>query len=232
MNPNKNSSHQLLRSQVYEYLRQHLLNGNFKPGMFISISQLVRNLGMSRTPLREALLQLQTEGFVTLFPQRGIKINELTYQEVENIYEIIGALDSRVLISVFDRITSREISRMRKTNEAMLSAGKEKQFYKYWELNTIFHRIYLDLSKNTQVLHYLGILRQRLFGFGEIEWGNKLIILNYKEHLKIIELIERGIPKKAADYIRDVHVHLPYELVKDMFSSQEATGAPPFRVNS
>lgn len=230
MNLPNRSSHQLLRSQVYDYLRQHLRNGNFKPGMFISISQLVRNLGMSRTPLREALLQLQTEGFVTLFPQRGININELTYQEVENIYEIIGALDSRVLISVFDRITSKEISRMRKTNKAMLSVGTEKQFYKYWELNARFHRVYLNLSKNTQILNYLGILRQRLFGFGEIKWGNKLITLNYKEHLKIIELIEQGNPKKAADYIRDVHVRLPYELVKDMFASQEATGSPSFGV--
>ena len=83
---NKNISNsfgpQLLRSQVYEYLRNELKGGNLKPGMFVSINQIMKNLGLSRTPLRDALLQLQTEDFVTFLPQRGIRINELSQQDM------------------------------------------------------------------------------------------------------------------------------------------------------
>ena len=67
---NSNSSgHQLLRAQVYEYLRNELKAENLKPGMFVSMNLIMKNLGIGRTPLRDALLQLQTEGFVTFLPQ-------------------------------------------------------------------------------------------------------------------------------------------------------------------
>ena len=215
MNSSISSSTQLLRSQVYEYLRKQLKNGELRPGMFVSINKMVENLGLSRTPLRDALLQLQVEGFVTFLPQRGIKINELNPQVIEDIYEVIGALDSRVLISVFEKLGPREVESMRKVNERMLSAAQEKDFSKYWELNSKFHGVYLNLSRNDLILYHLNILRQRLFGFGEINWGNRLINLNYKEHLRIIDLIQKGNAIKAANYIRDVHVHLPFHLSKE-----------------
>jgi len=66
--------------------------------MSVSMNELMSNLGISRTPLRDALLQLHNEGFVTFLPQRGIRINELSPQDIEDLYEILGALDSRVLL--------------------------------------------------------------------------------------------------------------------------------------
>ena len=110
----------LLRTQVYEYLRNELKAENLKPGMFISMNQIMKNLGISRTPLRDALLQLQTEGFVTFLPQRGIRINELSQQDIEDLYEMLGALDSRVLIAVFNRIGPSEIDKMKILNQEML----------------------------------------------------------------------------------------------------------------
>ena len=60
----------LLRTQVYEYLRLELKEENLKPGMSVSMNEIMTHLGISRTPLRDALLQLQNEGFVTFLPQR------------------------------------------------------------------------------------------------------------------------------------------------------------------
>ena len=105
------AGHQLLRSQVYEYLRNELKAENLKPGMFVSMNLIMKNLGISRTPLRDALLQLQNEGFVTFLPQRGIRINELSQQDIADMYEMLGALDSRALLSVFGRLGSSEIMR-------------------------------------------------------------------------------------------------------------------------
>ena len=127
-----NDHHQLLRTQVYEYLREALRTGDIRPGMFISINQLVKELGMSRTPLRDALLQLQTEGFVTFLPQRGIRINEITDQDLVDIYEMLGALDSRALLSVGDRLGTKEVSRMKKINERMLRVIDNKGFNRYF----------------------------------------------------------------------------------------------------
>ena len=84
------SNFHLLRTQVYEHLREKLKNQNIKPGSFVTINQLSSQLGINRTPLRDALLQLQVEGFVTFLPQRGIQINELSRKDLEDIYEILG----------------------------------------------------------------------------------------------------------------------------------------------
>ncbi len=206
MATSKLNHHQLLRTQVYEYLREALRNGKIKPGMFISINQVVKELGMSRTPLRDALLQLQTEGFVTFLPQRGIRINTLTDDDLVNIYEMLGALDSRALLSVSDKIGSREVTKMKKINEQMLKVIQKRKFNRYFELNRDFHNVYLDLSKNKPLLNQVSILRQRLFEFGaKVDWLDKVPQLLYTEHLTMIELIETGRCREAADFMRDVH---------------------------
>ena len=204
------AGHQLLRAQVYEYLRNELKAENLKPGMFVSMNLIMKNLGMSRTPLRDALLQLQTEGFVTFLPQRGIRINELSQRDIEDMYEMLGALDSRVLLSVFDQLGPIEIEKMKKLNQEMLENISETSFNRYWDLNTEFHNVYLSLSSNMPVLNQINIIRQRLFEFGKKDWHRKMREMNYSEHLTLIELIEKGNAVEAADYMRDVHCVINY----------------------
>ncbi|UCE53002.1 MAG: GntR family transcriptional regulator [Desulfobacterales bacterium] len=204
------STHQLLRTQVYEYLRNELKAENLKPGMFISMNQLMKSLGISRTPLRDALLQLQTEGFVTFLPQRGIQINKLSQKDIEDMYAMLGALDSRILLSVFHKIGPREIEQMKQLNQEMYTNISEDRFYNYWDLNTAFHHAYLDLSSNAPILKQLNIIRQRLFEFGKKDWSRKMREMNYTEHLTMIELIEKGDAVGAADFMRDVHCVINY----------------------
>ena len=210
MNISNYSGHQLLRTQVYEYLRKELKEERLNPGMFVSINQIIKKMGISRTPLRDALLQLQTEGFVTFLPQRGIRINELTQQDIEDMYEMLGALDSRILLSVFNKLGSGEIEQMKQINQDMHTNMSEDRFYQYWDLNTAFHHVYLDLSSNVPILNQLNIIRQRLFEFGKKDWSMKMREMNHNEHLEMIELIEKGEAVKAADFMRDVHCIINY----------------------
>jgi len=204
------SNHQLLRTQVYEYLRNELKEENLKPGMFFSINQIVEKSGISRTPLRDALLQLQSEGFVTFLPQRGIRITELAQQDIEDMYEMLGALDSRALISVFDRIGPQKIEEMKQINEEMYENISGAKFYRYFDLNTAFHNVYIDLSSNMPLINQVNTLRQRLFEFGKKDWSRKMREMNYTEHLTIIEFIVKGEAIQAADFIRDVHCVINY----------------------
>jgi DNA-binding GntR family transcriptional regulator len=201
---------QLLRMQVYEYLRSELKRENLKPGMFVSMSQMMRRLGISRTPLRDALLQLQTEGFVTFLPQRGVRINELSQQDIEDLYEILGALDSRALLSVFEKLTASHVRRMVRLNLRMVENINETNFNHYWDLNTEFHHVYLDLSTNMPLVNHLKIVRQRLFEFGKKDWSRKVRQMNYEEHLQLIEMAEKRDPVGAADFLRDVHCVINY----------------------
>lgn len=201
------SNFQLLRTQVYEHLRQELRKQNLKPGMFVTINQLSQQLGINRTPLRDALLQLQVEGFVTFLPQRGIQINELSPKDLEDIYEVLAALDSKALLSVFDQITPDHVQKMKKINDDMYKTVENGDSHRYFELNTAFHNVYLNLSSNKMLLSQVNIIRQRLFDFGvKGDWIKKVRKLNFTEHIELIRLIEKGDAKAVADYIRDVHI--------------------------
>ena len=81
-----------LKEQVYEYLREQMRTGDILPGSVIDMEETSKKLGVSKTPLRDALLQLEMEGFVSIIPRRKVVVNVLSIQDIKNYYEIIGAL--------------------------------------------------------------------------------------------------------------------------------------------
>jgi DNA-binding GntR family transcriptional regulator len=192
----------LLRDQIYEYLREEINIKNLEPGSHIDIKKIAEQLSVSRTPLRDALLQLQAEGFVTIMPQRGVMINELSLENVKNIYEICGGLESRVVISVFLRIGQAEIEQMRRVNSEM---GEADSIIQYYDLNLKFHNIFLNLSENTELLKQVRILKQRLYDFYKVNYGEVYKKNNYYEHKEFVEIIESGDQIASANYLRDVH---------------------------
>ena len=198
----------LIRTQLYDYLRQQMTNGKMQPGSILEAKKLMRELAVSQTPLREAFLQLQADGFVTIMPQRGVKINALNWEDIKEIYEIIGGLESRVIISVFDRIGDAEIEKMKQINEEMLNVDPRKDLHQYYDKNIEFHNVYLNLCNNQRIVNLIKKHRQILFDFAKRDYGRKWEKDNYIEHLEIIKLIEKGDAKKTAEYIRDMHLTL------------------------
>ena len=201
----------LVRDQLYEYLREQIGIGKMVPGNIINSKQLMKDLNVSQTPLREAFLKLQADGFVTVLPQRGVMINVLTWKDIKEIYEIIGGLESRVIISVFNKIGPDEINKMKKINEGMFSSGSMKNFSKYYDLNIAFHNIYLELSDNVRIVELINKHRSILFHFAKRDYGRKWEKENYDEHLELIKLFGQGNANKVADFIRDVHLTLKPE---------------------
>jgi DNA-binding GntR family transcriptional regulator len=199
----------LLRTQVYEYLRDQMGLGELRPGDYIKVNELIEKLGVSRTPLREALLLLQADGFVTILPQRGIIINDLKVQEVKYIYEILGGLESRLIISVFDKIGKKVLDEMKRINEEMLLALSDEKF-DYYERNLSFHDVFISLSDNLQLVGLIKTFKQRLYDFPKKDFGVKWKKTNHKEHLQFIGLLKKNLTKEAAEYLRDVHWRFKY----------------------
>ncbi len=82
-----------LREQVYEYLKIQLNEGKLEHGAFLNLNAISAEMGISKTPLRDALFQLEAEGFVTIYPRRGVKVNVLSLEKIRNIYQILGGLE-------------------------------------------------------------------------------------------------------------------------------------------
>lgn len=195
----------LLRVQVYDYLQDQMRIGDLEPGASISVNTMIKELGVSRTPLREALLLLQEQGFVSILPQRGVKINLLTMDDVKDIYEILGGIESRVLLSVFHRMGEEEILKMRQLNRQIESALAEGDIVKHNQANIEFHDVFLNLSENQRLLRYVKTLKMQLYDFPRRDYGKQWNKKNLNQHNQFIDLIQEGKGRDAADYMRDTH---------------------------
>jgi len=199
------SGNHLLRVQVYNYLEQQMRLGNLEPGSSISVNTIIKELGVSRTPLREALLLLQEQGFVTIQPQRGVKINALTMDEVKDIYEILGGIESRIILSVFDNLRENEIGQMKALNDEIELALANGDIVSHNRANINFHGVFLGLSENQRMLRYVKNLKMQLYDFPRRDFGKKWNANNVHQHRKFVQLIEEGLALAAADYLRDIH---------------------------
>ena len=195
-----------LKEQVYEYLREQMRRGEILPGSVIDMEETSRKLGVSRTPLRDALLQLEMENFVTILPRRKVVVNVLTEEDIRNSYEIIGSLESMALLKAFDRIRESGVEEMRNLNEEMKEAIDANDFDLYYRKNLAFHNTFLRQCGNDSLVRIVNNLKKRLYDFPRLkgfvkEWEESSI----GEHRRLVELIERGEREEAANHIRDVH---------------------------
>lgn len=194
-----------LREQIYEYLRAEMHHGRLLPGSFINLNEISEKLGISKTPLRDALIQLECEGFVTILPRRGVLVNKLSIQDIKNILEIAGALESAVILSVFDKFGPSQLSEMKHLNNEMVSAIHRDDFDSYYMLNILFHNVFLDLSENTSLKQILMPLKQRLYDFPRRTYIKEWELINCQEHTQFIEHIEKGERNRAASLMQHGH---------------------------
>ena len=194
-----------LREQVYDYLRDEINSRKILPGEFINLNQLSEQLGISKTPLRDAIIQLEIEGFVTILPRRGVTVKKLSLDEIKDAYEIVGALEGSVILSVFDKINSSHITQMEKLNSAQLDALKREDYDSYYKSNLAFHGVFLNLSENKTLLQMITPFKQRLYDFPRRGYLKEWELNNCNEHGQFIELIKQKDRKGAASMIRDVH---------------------------
>jgi DNA-binding GntR family transcriptional regulator len=195
-----------LKEQVYDYLRTQMRRGEILPGSTIDMEETSKQLGVSKTPLRDALLQLEMEGFVTIYPRRGIAVNILSIQDIKNYYDIIGALEGAALLLAFGKLGETEIKAMKKQVEGMKAAIDADNFDSYYEKNLKFHDVYLSLCGNENLVRIVRTLKKRLYDFprqkGYVkEWETASI----SEHEELLNLVNQGRAAEAAAYIRDVH---------------------------
>ncbi len=195
-----------LKEQVYDYLREQLRTGKTLPGTIINLAETSQKLGVSRTPLRDALLQLEMEGFVTVRARRSVTVNALSLQDIEDYYEVIGALESTALWHAFSKIGEAEMERMEDLIAGMKKAIQADDFDLYYEKNIALHDVYLSLCGNEHLVRIATTMKKRLYDFprqrGFVkEWEQASIA----EHTELLSLIRQGKASEAAAYIRDVH---------------------------
>lgn len=197
---------QPLREILYDVLRKRIADGYLKAGEFIDINELSEALTVSKTPIRDALLALSSEGFIDVLPRRGFVVHRLTLHDIQNLYQLIGALESAAFEESIPRIDSAYRTILHELNAAMRHAVSANDLQRYYELNCAFHNHYIHRSNNTELIRHADIYRQRLYDFPFrrkllTEWEARSV----EEHETFLSYIDAGEYDAASRFIRAVH---------------------------
>lgn len=195
-----------LREQVYDILREDLNSGALRAGSTVNLDAIAERLGISRTPLREALLRLELEGFVTIKPRSGVMVRMLTEKDIRNLYQMIGALESSILLTEKTALEPLRIAVMRALNSDMKQAIAAGDFDRYYTANLALHNSYINLSGNQELVRLVTVMKQRLYDFSRKrelmrDWEEA----STGEHELIVEALQSGDVVEAARLVRDVH---------------------------
>lgn len=185
--------HQPLHEQAIDQLREMIVQGILTPGERISEKQLCETLGVSRTPLREALKVLANEGLVTLLARRGSIVSPLSTERLEERFEVVRIIETFAIdqIGVSDR---RVLARsLQSICDSMISAADKKDIHEYYRLNELFHREIVASCGNCTLTDIHDSLtahlkRARILGLFSHPIDQKFI----DGHIRIVRLIRRG----------------------------------------
>jgi DNA-binding GntR family transcriptional regulator len=200
-----------LSEQVYSYLRRQMNQGSILPGSTINIGEIAKQLGISKTPLRDALIHMEIEGFVEIIPRRGVRVNELNIHDVKNAYDAIGLVEAFIVTTCIDKIDSTHIQKLEELNETMISDIKSNDFSRLFKTNLQFHNVYLDISDNEPLKKFILPIKHRLYDFPRQNYISEWELENCEEHRKFLNELKQGNGEDAAKILKDIHWSFEYQ---------------------
>ncbi|CAN5326840.1 GntR family transcriptional regulator [soil metagenome] len=144
-------SRRSLHGELVDLLHGMLIRGELRPGEKISEQALCVRFGVSRTPLREALKVLASEGAIILAPNRGARVAQITPEEVDQLFPILGALESLAGELACARITDQQIADIRRLHEVMLRHYERGEAPEYLKINRAIHEAIFAAAGNTEL---------------------------------------------------------------------------------
>ncbi len=195
-----------LRDVVFNTLRQAILTGDLKPGERLMEIHLADKLGVSRTPIREAIRKLELEGLVVMIPRRGAEVAEITKKGMNDVLEVRRALDKLCVELACDRITKEELENLKRACVGFEVAVKTKDTKKIAQADVALHDIIVKATGNERLISLINNLSEQMYRY-RFEY-----IKDFTQHEKLVEehrTIYEAIVKKdkeAAAKAAGVHI--------------------------
>lgn len=227
LTPIRLDSYQPLREVVCETLRDAVRRGVLKPGERLMEIQLAEELGVSRTPVREAIRKLELEGYVIMLPRRGTYVADLSIRDVNEVFEIRASLESLASGLAAERITEEELEKLRRLLVQIGSYIEQGDMDKIVESDVEFHDLLYQASRNARLVGIISNLREQLTRFRTASMSVPgRLKATLEEHRAIVEAIARGDGESACR-AAELHVERSEQtLLASMEAMKEEAGGP------
>lgn len=196
-------SYKPLRDVVVESIRQAIISGQFPPGMRLMELQLAEEMGVSRTPVREAIRKMELEGLVVMIPRRGAYVADISIKDINEVYEVRTALDVLSAGLAAERIDKSEIQEMRELLAEEAALVEARDYPKIIDNDTAFHDVIYRASGNTRCMNIISNLREQITAIRgrSMPYPGRVEIM-LKEHRAIFDAIAAGKVEKAQEAVQ------------------------------
>ncbi len=210
-----------LRDVVFNTLREAILRGDLVPGERLMELQLAAKLGVSRTPIREAIRMLEQEGLAITIPRKGAIVAGMTEKDMQDVLEIREALEELSVQVACDKITEEEVARLRENMENFEDSLKSGDLKRMAEADVEFHDVIYQATDNLKLINMLNNLREQMYRY-RVEYLKNPS--NHEQLLREHEAIYRGIMEKDKDAVTEMirkHISNQVDVVKNIIREQE-----------
>jgi DNA-binding GntR family transcriptional regulator len=193
-----------LHDEILTRLRDHIVEGNLPDGSRVPERQLCEMLGISRTPLREALKVLAAEGLVELLPNRGARVRQLSEQDIAELFDVMGGLEGLAGRLACENIGDDEIAEIERLHYEMYGFYLHRDMHGYFRVNQMIHQKIVEASRNTALMtayaNFAGRIRRvrysANFARKRERWGEAM-----REHETILDALRRRAGSELSDIL-------------------------------
>ncbi|WP_170066361.1 GntR family transcriptional regulator [Neomoorella humiferrea] len=213
--------------KVYEQIKEAIINNTIKPGTMIQERILAEKLGVSRTPVREALRRLNSEGLIELIPGKGATVTKITIEDIREIMQVREPLECLAVKLAAERIQPQDIKYLEEMianwdKEINCTDPAQINFQSLSTKDIAFHEYIVEIAGNKRLASILNMLRDQIRRITFLTQDNKnRIETSFPQHLKILEALKQRDPAAAEENMRQ-HMQSIKEYYYDWFGFKEA----------
>ena len=207
-------SSRTLSQRVYEVMRDRILANELTPLAYVREEELATAMQVSRTPIREALNRLASEGFLERMPHRGFRVARRSIEELSHVFTVLQALELVACELAFPNITPADLTRLEEANAGFAAAIAANDVSTAVDLNDRFHHLFAEQSGNPVLSRLLDDLRQQVHRLEVLDFSAVLLESDdenqttisrdtwVKQHAEIIEALRAGDQRRALEIMR------------------------------
>ncbi len=195
--------HLTLREKILEHIRDAIISGALKAGSKVSEPELAERYGISRTPIREAFRQLESEGYLRVIPRRGAVVSEFTQKDVEEFYAIKSILEGYAARQACLKLSEKEIDKLQQNNRRLSELAEQNDFKTFFKVHNDFHEMFIKAADNEKLRELISsvVTRFQRLRFMSLSLPGRMQVA-VQEHEKIIEAFRRKEPDTAEMLVR------------------------------
>jgi len=208
-----------LKHMALQALKNAILISQLQQEQIYKIDDLAKSLGISKTPVREALLDLAAKGFVTFLPRKGIQINSLDENDIRDLYEFRAAMETSVIRHITPTITEESIAHVEAINNDAKKCVKNNDRIEYLKKDREFHLFLAELTENEYMISALENVRDLVDWMGIKALLRKERMMEvFVEHDKVIQMLKKQDVKRATQMMEE-HIAITLEKVLNQLAS-------------